>query len=837
LIIGLRHLLLDLGLVFVFDALSVHNFAIRFFWEIWVDKETYMTLRLVKDEAEEAPFSKKPLPQRLTYTKEARFKRLESLSEQQNCELSYFQDMRLEEKDLRGNIESLIGAIEIPVGVAGPLLIHGSHFKEEIFAPLATTEGALVSSVNRGCRALTMAQGVRAQTLKQRMVRAPLFDCGSLDECLALKNIIRNRWGEIQKRVRNYSNHAVLVELDCRIILPCLHVRFVYETGDASGQNMTTLCTWNICQWLLKEYQNERNKSVRQFIIDGNLSTDKKASQLSSILGRGREVVAEAFLEESIIRRVFSTTSQEMAHYYSQSQATGVLTGIHGLNVNVANVVAAMFAATGQDLACIHESSTSQVYFESRDGGLYLSLLMPSLVIGTVGGGVALKGPQQLLESMGAYGPGQANRLAEIIASFALALELSTGAALTSGHFAEAHERLGRNKKNFWFNKADCNTLFLNHLLASEVEVKGAIIESQEIEMKTTGSLVSELMSQVSSWPCGLWAFHVNYANQEQAEPVVLKVKAPDSELLLAQEVMASLRSPGLGQLLRDHRDDSPFRHSHVRELRIAQLSSPELRLLSPRVLGVLENSSRQIYVLAQEYLRDLELFGVVEKRNLWTPFYIEQAIKDISLVHGKFLNQTEELQKQPWMVVPSKERQQRIEEPFLELARQTHLNNMSWFTAEDVVFHEKSFSRLIRQWDDIESLPKTLIHNDFNTRNIGFRSGAQRSLVAYDWELATIYLPQRDVAELLCFCLSSGFNRFELFRYIELHRLSVEEVSGVALDAKEWLKGFEWALLDFMLCRCPMYSIAQIVRQVDFWQTTYLTAKKVHALLKQDFR
>ena len=526
--------------------------------------------------------AKKPLPKRLSYSHADRKERLKTLEQYSGTSLEFFDSMKLDPKSLRGNIESLIGAVEIPVGVAGPLLIDGGKVCDEVFAPLATSEGALVSSVNRGALALNMSGGVTARVLKQRMVRAPMFDCESIVNCKELQAWIESHLGEIKAKVRKHSNHAHLLELDFRIIAPSLHVQFIYETGDASGQNMVTLCTWNICQWILQEFEKQSSFSIRQFIIDGNLSTDKKASNMSAIQGRGREVVVEAVIPEPIVRRILKSNAKDMVAYFKKALATSVLTGTQGVNVNVANVVAAMFTATGQDIACVHESATGQVYFEERGKDLYISLLLPNLVIGSVGGGVSMTGQKQLLQSMGVYGPGGADRLAEVIASFALALELSTGAALTSGHFVDAHERLGRNKKSYWKNHDDFDSKFFNQVLEKK---DSEITNVQKLPFaEATESFVVELVQQVSQRPCGLWLYELTNAKGNKSKSL-LKVKAPDKELLLSLEILASLKSPGLGELLRENRLDSPFCHSPLRELMVVSLPDSPVRDLAPKNL------------------------------------------------------------------------------------------------------------------------------------------------------------------------------------------------------------------------------------------------------------
>lgn len=773
--------------------------------------------------------SKKPLPKRLSFSEADRQERLKTLESYSETHLGFFHSMKLDSKSLRGNIESLIGAVEIPVGVAGPLLIEGQKVCDEVFAPLATSEGALVSSVNRGALALNMAGGVTARVLKQRMVRAPLFDCESISQCQQLQAWIESHLGEIKAKVRKHSNHAQLLELDFRMIAPCLHVQFIYETGDASGQNMVTLCTWNICQWILQEFEKQATFTIRQFIIDGNLSTDKKASNISAIQGRGREVVVEAVIPEPIVRRILRSNAKDMVAYFKKAMATSVLTGTQGVNVNVANIVAAMFASTGQDIACVHESATGQVYFEERDKDLYISLLMPNLVIGSVGGGVSMSGQKQLLQSMGVYGPGGADRLAEIIASFALALELSTGAALTSGHFVDAHERLGRNKKSYWKNHDDFDTSLFNQILTDSSD---EVIQVKSLPFaEASESFVVGLAQQVSQRPCGLWLYELSKKSGKKQKSL-LKVKAPDKELLLSLEILASLKSPGLGELLRENRLDSPFCHSPLRELKVVSLRDSPIQEVAPKTLGTYFDENSGLYVLAQEFLQETRLMNSIEKNEKWKAGDIESALNGIAKVHGHFLNQTDQFKNETWIRSVTPEQIQRTLDPHFELALQMHYENMHWLSEKDVQFHEKELSHLVPKWNQLMQLPQTLVHNDFNPRNLTFRKQTD-ALVAYDWELSTVFVPQRDLAELLSFTLNCESTRQDLIRFSEFHRMAVEKESGVKLTEEEWIFGLEVSLLDFILHRLPIYVIPQIVRQVPFLQSTYQTARHLLNLVR----
>ncbi len=833
---------------------------------------------------------KRAVPLRTSYTEESRQIRLDFV-EAQGIQVDQLRSMRLDPKSLRGNIESLLGAVEIPIGAAGPLRVAGSDGTDDYFAPIATTEGALVSSINRGCRALQMSGGVTARAIKQRMSRAPVFDCGGLVACLDLKRWIESQRGAIAMQIRKHSNHAVLVDMQFRVVAPCLHVRFVFETGDASGQNMTTVCTWNACNWILREYEIVRPKAIQHFMIDGNMSTDKKASRLSAIEGRGIEVVAEALLPESVIRRVLQSTSEEMTRFFNQCHAASLYTGVMGLNINVANVIAAIFTATGQDIACVHESATAQLHFETRPGGLYASLHLPSLVIGTVGGGVGLTQQKQLIEMMGCYGTGKARRFAELIASFSLALELSTAAALAGGQFATAHEKLGRNRTSTWLTREDFSPAFFNQLMnqassdsldddkiestTGQASAANPVVAAEATDLKSQGgSLVMELTSQISRRPCGLWSYLLKRESFEknsefEIERVFIKSKVNDVELLLAFEIMAGVSSPGLGELLREHRSDNPFNSFHIRELKIACLKDAPLVAIMPKTLGTLTNTKRDAYILAQEYLDEengVVLLDTTEQRERWTEEYIQTAIEGIGRVHAHFKPQAKALSAEPWMYQLDRARVERLMEPHFELSRQLHAHCYDWFSSDDLEFHRRELSKLPPMWDELTAMSHTLIHGDFNPRNLAFRelrrssaqsneseSAVTRSLIAYDWELATVHVPQRDLAEFLSFVLPVSIGdqelKAQLVRWMRLHfeviqtatveaaflstEVQINQAISIQCELETWRRGFEIALSDFILIRLPIYSIAQTFKQVPFLGPTYRMARRMLAIVQ----
>lgn len=384
------------------------------------------------------------LPGKNEYTELAQKKRILFLESQTQKNLSFAEKTYLNPEDLRGNIESFMGSIEIPLGAAGPLKIKGTDWSEDIIFPMGTTEGALISSVSRGAKALSLAGGAKARFLSQTMTRVPLFVFENLDKALLFSDWLKKHEKEINTGAQKSSRFTKMTSFSPEIFGRFVHLRFFYETGDAAGQNMVTLYTWKVCQKIM-ELLDGKDFCPLEFYIEGNGSTDKKTSYASILKGRGIKVCAEAKIEDDIFRKVLKVDPDAFVNGYHQSQTSIIFSGFSsGFNVNFANVIAAIFASTGQDLACVGESSQGQLYVERVEGGVYISLLLTNLIIGTVGGGTKVSGQKEILEYLDCYGPGKVKRFAEIIASFCLALDISTLSAIVAGHFAEAHENLGR---------------------------------------------------------------------------------------------------------------------------------------------------------------------------------------------------------------------------------------------------------------------------------------------------------------------------------------------------------------------------------------------------------
>ncbi|HSP43582.1 MAG TPA: hydroxymethylglutaryl-CoA reductase [Luteolibacter sp.] len=342
-----------------------------------------------------------------------------------------------------GNIENAIGLLRMPIGLAGPLRVNGMAAMGDYPIPLATTEAALVASYHRGCRLLTAAGGCTALVLYESLSRAPgfVFETAA-DACRFIAWAVE-RFDDFKRIAESTTAHGRMVDLGCTVEGNHVYLNFEFTTGDASGQNMVTIATQAVCDEILKQAPVK----PLQHYVESNLSGDKKASARAFTTARGKKVTAEARLPAEIIARHLHTTPRAMVDYWRMSAIGGVLSGTLGVHGHFANGLAALYLATGQDAACVAESATGVTRFEVTDaGGLYASVTLPGIMVGTVGGGTGLPTQKACLELMGLHGAGKARALAEVCAGLLLAGELSIIAALAAGHFARAHRKLARGR-------------------------------------------------------------------------------------------------------------------------------------------------------------------------------------------------------------------------------------------------------------------------------------------------------------------------------------------------------------------------------------------------------
>jgi len=764
------------------------------------------------------------IPARGQYSAEARLERLRWLREQTGTPLTALQDTRVHPERLTSNVENMIGTIEVPVGLAGPLLFRGKQAQGLIYGPLATTEGTLVASCSRGAMAMTRSGGVATRVINQRMMRVPLFTTTNMDGAFTLANWIRDHVDELREQVRMVSRHAQLVTVEPSIIGCMVHVHFTYETGDAAGQNMTTACTWQACQWVLQQIKHLRGVEVTDFIIEANMSGDKKVTFQSFISGRGIRVAAECILDAEVMRKTLKIEPRQLVQAYHGVLAGSISVGMIGFNIDVSNIIAAIFAATGQDIACVHESSVAQLHLEEVDGGMHASLMLPSLIIGTVGGGTHLPGQHDLLEMLGCAGAGKVYRLAEIIAGYCLALDLSTLSAVATGEFASAHERLGRNRPVEWFGRGDLTPSFFETGFRKAIgEPELEVTDIEPISMQMGSSVITELTARKVDKLVGHIPLQIRYGTPTAsgAADVVVKVKPLDEEVILMVNSLAAMCGFKLAAAHAKFKNDTGMANCHVREIGVYEQTDPRFTRHVPRVYGTLVDHSREAYVVVLEKLQNMVLLDTADHVRGWTRRNVEIALRGIAEVHSIWYGREEELLAQDWLgTPPSAATMVRMNPLWDALAVHAHEEFPELVNLKRL--HQlKSYVRTLdRWWPTIERMPRTLVHNDFNPRNVALRDdGSERRRCAYDWELATLHLPQHDLAEFLAFVLQPGVAKRHVNHLVEVHRQALEQAAGVAIDRDEWRRGYRLALKDLAINRFGLYLMAHTFRHYGFME------------------
>ncbi len=376
------------------------------------------------------------------YSRAAAAKRLEFLLEATGVRLEHTGHYSVDPGELSGNIENFVGVAQVPIGMAGPLLIDGEHARGEFYVPMATTEGTLVASYNRGMKLLHSAGGVRATVMDDVMQRAPAFGFDSAREARAFGEWVTENFDAIKREAETSTRTGRLHDIEQFSASRYIFLRFNYTTGDAAGQNMAGRATWQACNWIRAQYQG-----VRHFCLESNLATDKKSSQINILRTRGKRVTAEATIPPELVRGVMHTTPGQMFQSRQVSNLGGLMAGVNNNGNHSANGIAALFVATGQDIANVAESSAALVHTELLpDGAYYYSITIPALIVATYGGGTGLPTQRECLDLLGCYGAGKVRKLAEIVAATVLCGEISLGSAVVADEWVAAHERFGRNR-------------------------------------------------------------------------------------------------------------------------------------------------------------------------------------------------------------------------------------------------------------------------------------------------------------------------------------------------------------------------------------------------------
>jgi len=345
-------------------------------------------------------------------------------------------------QQVANNCEHFTGVAQVPIGLAGPMKINGEHARGDFLVPLATTEGTLVASYNRGIKLFNDCGGITCTVVDDGMQRAPAFELPDARHARQFAHRVTEQTESLRQVAHATSSHIHLKKVEHYVIAKFVYLRLVYRTGDAAGQNMVSKATFEVCQWILDRYPD-----VQHFYLESNMATDKKHSQINTLMGRGKRVTAEITIPKDILKQHMGVTPVQLQHFSGIANLGSFAAGASSNSPHAANALAALFIATGQDVANVAESSAAQLFTElTAEGDFYAAITLPSLIVATYGGGTGLPTQRECLELMDCYGQGQVHKFAEIVAGVVAAGEISLAAAITSLDWVASHEQYGRNR-------------------------------------------------------------------------------------------------------------------------------------------------------------------------------------------------------------------------------------------------------------------------------------------------------------------------------------------------------------------------------------------------------
>lgn len=345
-------------------------------------------------------------------------------------------------------IENCVGFIKVPLGIAGPLKITGEGTDGDCFAALATTEGTIVAAVNRGAKAFNRGGGFKFHVFSEGVHRSPILGFDSIDAAIQFTKDWPKYRGEFVRRAEATSSHMKFIHDKLDVVGCDVHLKLKFFTGGAAGQNMATVGSQAGLDWLVAELK-ATNPGYKYSMVEGLAASDKQMSRQSLSDPRGVEVMAWGNLTDEACREMLGMSSKALYEVGTNASRTSVRIGNSGVSANAINVVAAIFAATGQDIASVAESAWchSTFDYDAETKNLQIGIYWANLVVGVVGGGTGYPTQKESLKIMGCDSPDSKHKLAGLIAAFSLCLDVSTYAALYTNEFTQSHWTLGRGNK------------------------------------------------------------------------------------------------------------------------------------------------------------------------------------------------------------------------------------------------------------------------------------------------------------------------------------------------------------------------------------------------------
>lgn len=771
------------------------------------------------------------------YSDEAIQKRIQWVRTVTGATLTNITQSIFQPEILAGNIENYIGSVQIPIGLSGPLLVKGIHANGYIPVPIATTEGALVSSLTRGAMVCAMAGGINARVTERQMIRAPMFFCTTRTGATNLEQWLLNNFTNIKREAESVSSVARLEKIFSSVLGESLHVLFYYFTGDAAGQNMTTACTWAACEWIVKQIKYNPAIQYCSYVIEGNMSGDKKVNQNSLMRGRGVSVVGSCHIPDKILKRLLRVTAADFVRCWEAAEAGARQIGMMGSNINFANIIAGIFTATGQDIACVHESAIGTFKARQEGNGLQCSVRLPSLVIGTVGGGTRLPTQRECLELMGCYGNGGLSRLAEIIAAACLSLDLSTGSAILANEFVSAHERLGRNRPLKKLSQSEIDADFFTGMLfdrnRSVEYVRKDVFDSKN-------AIISKLTEEKDTGVYGLHRYQLGIRTNGELETVktVLKIKPADSKIINIGFKIAKLTGEDtLPGLYESQSHIFGLENSSIREIEFYTQVAKGIRHYCPKIYGTKSDPAREIYAVLMEDLSRYHDASNLINPSHWDPCSIEAVLSDIASIHSVYLERYELLPTSMKINILNEKDMLRASPLLSELISFNSAQYPELFPNHACKWYREFLQDIDSHIKRMKEFPMTLTHNDFNPRNMFLRYKSESPrLILYDWELAFFQNPQRDLIEFLAFVLKLDTPIAEYERFVDFYRQQLEIKTGKRFPRDVFMQILYLNAVYFAVIRINLYLLGHHLLKFDFIERVCLNTARFIESAKQSF-
>jgi hydroxymethylglutaryl-CoA reductase (NADPH) len=453
-------------------------------------------------------------------------------------------------------------------------------------------------------------------------------------------------------------------------------------------------------------------------------------------------------------------------------------------------------------------------------------------VIGTVGGGTHLAKQSEALEMMGCLGSGKVKRFAQLIAGFAMGLEISTYSAIMSGEFAKAHERLGRNKPVSWLLKSEITPEFLNPLVPNLLNNEHIVSLSWRDQHQLENGIITNITRKISNKLIGFIPLHIQLSNGSD-DRILIKSKALDTEVIKGLHLISASIDTALADLIKLHQKQLEYNQCHLKETVIYEYLQQAGFVAMPKYLGKYTHTQREIHLLIQEWIKTehIALSNSENHPENWTDDWIQVSLSSIQTAH-KVLESLP--QSRPDLFNEFK--------PWHSLNLYGKLMNILIEECADID-HIEALQDINDSLLTLESdhaavrWPKSLIHNDFNPRNVLMRNSGMPCI--YDWELAMIDFPQRDIIEFLSFVLPEDFSAQSLMLYMKEHYQEIVQRKGPGheLGFEEYLKATEMAIKTYICCRVSFYEVSGIVAKYDFSPRILAVSLRMHQIIESELQ